>query len=488
MKIISAKIIFVLFGLAFLVKFLTAIYVRYLIGCTPVGYHLDELVIAGGDYFSYNGAMENYIQSGEYFFFNGKENVYAGRLPHYSLIYWLLRQVFSIAYANFILMVLQIAAECLAFILLAKLAGQITKRKYSFYLVYFLYLISFLTSYYNNQVLPDSLSVSMLIFFLYFFYQYLFASTFGNLLLGGLFLGLLVVLKPYFSLLYVGVGTYFLWQNKQVPAIKGIALLLQKTVIVSVPLLLLVTPWVMRNYQIYHQFIPFQISTVAGYNYTKADLACRRFLQAIGEDFIEWEKTSAGNYFNKHCIAPCSYTLPAYTYTSNYDSTIVEQVRSRYLQLQHYYSEVQDKQVAAAFDNLTRSFRAEKPFYFYIISPIMLIRKFLFTPAGYFPKFNCPGIHVRLTYFMQSVLYWSTLILGFWGLILLAGKDKRHLIFITIPVYLIFFFPIFFRGVELRYFMHSYPVLLLGFVFFIEQTRSKYRTFSYQESKLLNIN
>jgi len=479
MRVIPTKIIFLWFGLAFLVKFLTAIYVRYLIGCTPVGYHLDELVIAGGDYFSYNNAMENYLQTGNYYFDNGVEKVYAGRLPHYSLIYLLLRQVFNIAYTNFIIMVLQIAAECLAFLLLAKLARQITGRISSFYLVYFLYLISFLTSYYNNQVLPDSLSVSVLIFFLYFFHQYLFAPVFRNLLLTGFFLGLLVMLKPYFSLLYLGVGICFLCQTKQVLRKRGLRLLLQKTAIVSLPLFFFVTPWVIRNYQVYRQFIPFQINTVAGYHYTPADMACRRFLQAIGEDFIEWEKTSAGNYFNKNCLAPCTYTLPTYAYTRSYDSTRVEQVRSQYLQLQHHYTADQDQAVAKAFNKLTKSFRSEKPVYFYVISPLMLSKKFLFTTAGYFPKSNCPGLHVRLTYLVQAVLYWSTLLLGTVGLLILARRNWRYLLFIAILIFLILFFPVFFRGVELRYFMHSYPVLLLGFVFFIEQIRSKFQLYTH---------
>jgi len=477
MRVVPAKIFFLLFGLAFLIKFLTAIYVRYLISCTPVDYHLDELVIAGGDYFSYNGAMENYIQTGHYYFFNEKENVYAGRLPHYSLLYLLLRQVFNVAYTNFIVMVLQIAAECLAYMFLAKLALQITGRKSSFYLVYFLYLISLLTSYYNNQVLPDSLSVSVLIFFIYFFHQYLSAPSCKKLLQPGFFLGLLVVLKPYFSLLYIVVGICFQLQIKHVLPKKNAWRLLQKTIIISLPLLFFVTPWLIRNYSVYHQFVPFQINTVAGYNYTQADLACRRFLQAIGEDFIEWEKTSAGNYFNKNCIAPCTYTLPAYTYTRYYDRNRVEQVRSAYLQLQHHYSEVQDKQVATAFDKLTQGFRTEKPLYFYFIAPVMLTKKFLFTQAGYFPKSNCQGFHFRLTHFGQMVLYWSTLLGGAFGLVILARKNWRNLIFIAIPIFLILFFPVFFRGIELRYFMHSYPVLLLGFVFFVEQIRSQHRIF-----------
>jgi len=480
MKELSPRLLLFLFGIAFLVKFLTAMYIRYLIGCTPIDHHLDELVVHADDYFSYHGAMENYIQTGKYYFFNGRENVYAGRLPHYSIPYYLLRQVLNVAYTNFVIMILQIAGECLAFIYLAKLALKITQSKLAFYLVYFIYLISFLTSFYNNTVLPDSLSISVLIFFLYFFHQYLFAPTAKTLWAAGLFLGWLVVLKPYFSLSYIEVGLFFIWQVKSVFSKKGIYQLFLKTSIVALPLLVFITPWVLRNYGVHQTFIPFQVNTIAGYNYTSADLACRRFLQSIGENFIEWEKTSAGNYFNKNCIAPCRYQLPAYAYTKNYDSAKVEQVRRAYLQLQHRYSVAQDHRVTAAFNQLTQSFRTEKPLYYYIIAPIMLSKKFLFTDTGYFLRFSCPGWSTTVTYLMQAILYWSTLLGGSVGLFWLTRKDWRHSIFIAIPIYLVIFFPILFRGIETRYFAHSFPVLLLGLVYFIHQIRSKLRINSPQ--------
>ena len=475
MKEFSPRLLFFLFGIAFLVKFLTAMYIRYLIGCTPITYHLDELVIHADDYFSYHGAMENYIQTGKYYFFNGRENVFAGRLPHYSIPYYLLRQVLNVAYTNFVIMVMQIALECLAFIYLARLALDITQSKLAFYLVYFIYLISLLTSFYNNTVLPDSLSISVLIFFLYSFQKYLFSGSVKTLWAAGFFLGLLVVLKPYFSLLYVGVGICFIWQITFVFSKKGFYQLLLKTGIVALPLLVFITPWVIRNYGVYKSFIPFQVNTIAGYNYSNADLACRQFLQSIGENFIEWEKTSAGNYFNKNCIAPCRYQLPGYAYTPSYDSAKVEQVRRAYLQLQRDYSVEQDQQVTAAFNHLTQSFRTEKPLHYYIIAPIMLTKKFLFNETGYFLRFHCPGWTTTVTYLLQAILYWSTLLAGSVGLFWLAWKDWRNSIFIAIPVYLILFFPILFRGIETRYFAHSFPVLLLGLVYFIHEIRIKYR-------------
>src|SRR5688572_21139397 len=92
---------FLFFLVAFVLKFMTAMFIRYLLSCTPVGYHLDDLVIRGDDYYSYNGAMENYIQTGKYYFFNGRHNVFAGRLPHYSMLYLFFRQFLNIPLANF---------------------------------------------------------------------------------------------------------------------------------------------------------------------------------------------------------------------------------------------------------------------------------------------------------------------------------------------------------------------------------------------------
>ncbi|KAA5548308.1 glycosyltransferase family 39 protein [Adhaeribacter rhizoryzae] len=199
-----------LFLLAFTLKFLTAVFLRYLLSCAPLGYHLDELVIRGHDYFSYHAAMENYIQSGTYYFFNGKENVYAGRLPHFSLLYLFFRQFLNVAFADFMVLLVQLGTEAISIVVLALLVGRIMASRTMFYLTYLLCLLSWTVSFYSIIVLPDSLSVGLLIFFAYCFYSYLNRPSTKLLLLSGLLLAFVTVLKPHLGMLYLVVGFYFL--------------------------------------------------------------------------------------------------------------------------------------------------------------------------------------------------------------------------------------------------------------------------------------
>jgi hypothetical protein len=472
------KNIILLFLLAFTVKFLSAIFIRYLLSCTPVGYHLDELVIRGDDYLSYNGAMENYIQTGHYYFFNGRHNVFAGRLPHYSLLYFIFRQFLNVPLANFGVLVAQIGLECIAILCLAMLATRVTHVRRSFWMTYILYLLSLATSFYNIIVLPDSLSVSLLILFSYFFYEYLKRPSYRRLLLPGVFLGLTVVLKPYFSLIYLVVGFFFLRETNHLFSRKGLMAVAVKTLVVSIPLLLLLLPWVVRNYQLYHRFVPFQESIIAGYNYTQADLACRRYIHTFGHDFLYWDEKSAAYYF-KSCQQNCSFKLPDYLFTEKYGRNEIEAVRSKYLQLQANFSDAQDLEVAAAFDALTNDFRQEKPFRFYIISRFQALGNFLMDNGAVNLPISRSSVcfhkfHLLVKY-IQVFLYWVSVTLGFIGLYWLAKKDRHTLLFFAIPVYLLLFFPIILLATEGRYFIHSYPFLILGLVYFIQKLNLKVR-------------
>jgi len=473
----AKKTLVLLFFVAFVVKFLTALFIRYLLNCLPITYHLDDVVIRGHDYFSYHGAMENYVQTGHYYFFNGKENVYAGRLPHYSLLYLTLRQFLNIPLANFGVVVFQLVVEAAAIISMALLATRVIGTRASFYITYGLGLLSLATSFYTIQVLPDSLSVSYIIFFAYFLHCYLHQPEVKWLLLTGLFVGLLVVLKPHFGLLYLVVVFYL---TRQIPADLtwvNWLVLAQKVILLTLPLLIMLTPWIIRNYRVQRQFIPLTVTIIAGYNYTPADLACRRFLQSFGEDFLYWDTTSAAYYF-KTCPNSCSYQFPAYITTKKYGIAQVEAVRKQYGALQQNFSEEADARVASIFEALTQTYKHEKPFRYHILARLRSIKNFTFyNGSNYLPirrTSPCYSPYHLLIYYSQLILYWSTLTVGLLGLILSAKENSNNLFILFIPVFLVLFFPIVLRWTEGRYFIHSYPFLLIGLVYVVERLRQKW--------------
>src|SRR5690349_16101512 len=101
----------------------------YLTRCSNPELKLGQMSFESGDTFSYTGATENLITNGSYYFFNGKENVYAGRTPHYGVPYFLLRLVFDKGQAYDMLIIIQLLLEGIAIFYLFQLCYQLTASK-----------------------------------------------------------------------------------------------------------------------------------------------------------------------------------------------------------------------------------------------------------------------------------------------------------------------------------------------------------------------
>ena len=63
---------------------------------------------------------------------------------------------------------------------------------------------------------------------------------------------------------------------------------------------------------------------------------------------------------------------------------------------------------------------------------------------------------------------------GFLGAFLLVKKDRKTLLLIAIPIYIILLFPIVLKASEFRFFHIAYPFLLIGFIYLLLQLKVKY--------------
>ncbi|SKC43784.1 hypothetical protein [Ohtaekwangia koreensis] len=453
-----------LFVFILVIKLFQTGYFIYLTKCSNPEIEIGDITFASGDTFSYTGAMENYNQTGSYYFYNGKENVYAGRLPHYSIPYLLFRQFASQPLAYDLLAIFQLLIECIATYYLIRLFLNITNSNIFSYILLGICLLASNATVFSIYASPESLSCSLLIFTLYHYHKFLKEPTNTNLFITGIFIGLLVTLKAYFVILFIPIGIQFLQEIKDIQWIT-LRRIIAKTLIISTPLIILLSPWTIRNYTLYKRLIPLQINSTAGYNYTNAELAFRRFVTAWGGDFIHWEKTSAGCYFIPNPEIPCEFKMPAYAYTSKYSQTDIDSLRAKFIRLQKHYTEPLDKEVTATFDRFTREYKNEKPFQSHIIAPNRLISEFLVHSGSYYlpihsanPCFHPLQLSIKLS---QSLLYWMSLIIGIPGIILLSARNKNYLFAFT-PISLIILFPIIFHFTEARYFRTVEPVLYTG--------------------------
>lgn len=459
----------VLFLLIFLLKGLVLIYLARLSKCqSPDAGGLFSLY--AGDAFSYIGAMENYISKGKYFFIHEGKEIFAGRLPYYGLIYYVLRLLFKPIFAFDCLIIFQIAVESLSIIYLAFISKKILNNSSAFYIVIILSLLSLNISYWSIYLLPESLSVSCLIFFIYHYYNYKSQATITSLIFSALFLTFLILFKPYFILLIGFIFIDLLWSfgfnNKNIFSSFKI------TTATCFFVVLFLLPWIIRNYHIFHRFIPLQETSTAGYNYTKSDLACRHFIQSWGGTAdMYWDKRSAGCYFMQLENISCEFELPEYVITKGYNESDINEIRNKYLTLRKNYNDSLDIIVAAEFDRLTSIFKSEKPFRYLVVSPILITKNFLINSGSYYlpvnSAFKCYKPYQLCLKFLQTFVYYFLLLVGFIGLFSLLIQNKSTWLLVFLPFFIIGLFCFYIRASEFRFFTHAMPSLTIGATYLI---------------------
>jgi hypothetical protein len=449
----------------FVFKLVILIYLAHLAQCAAPTRALGKLAFSSGDTHSYTGAMENYIQENSYFFFNGHEKVFAGRSPHYSIPYWLFRQFTSPASALDLVVIFQLIFESIAivalFLLTKKLIDPIAG-----WMMFLLLLASTNWTDFSYYASPESLSISFLSLFLYFQFCYIQEKKSKHLLLCSVFLGLLVTLKAYFAFLYLVVGVQLIFETRSQLHLKDkLRPLIFQGLIMSIPLIALLLPWVIRNYNFYHKFIPFQINAYAGYHYTEADFAFRRFVTSYGGDIVFWEKTSAGCYFMPNPGIQCEYQFPDYLFSKEITREKIERLRHSYIEVQRNGSQASEKIIAERFDSLTLAFRNQHPGRYYFLSRVELVRRFLGNSGSYYlpihnsnPCYAPQQLAIKIT---QSMLYWLSLFVGLPFLCVLSWK-RKFLSPAILPISIIMIFPIVLKATEWRYFRTVEPVLYIG--------------------------
>jgi Dolichyl-phosphate-mannose-protein mannosyltransferase len=456
-----------LFLVVLIFKAALAWYLLYLTKCGNPEIALSDFALASGDTFSYIGAMENYISNGTYSFFNGREDVLAGRLPHYSIPYFLFRQLFSQTTSYSLLVILQFVVECTATTIFILFCHRLIPKTPVTILLACMCLLATNWTQLSLFASPESLSCSLLVFFIWAYHRYLERKRISDLILTGVFLGLLVSLKIYFVLLFLPVGIHFLIDQRPlgIIALKNVVAL---SLIVSCPMMLSLVPWTVRNYFVLNKFIPFQINATAGYNYSSAELSFRKFVTAWGGNFIFWEKSAAGCYFMPQPDVPCEFVMPSYAFTSEGDRQEVEAVRANFIELQKKYSDSLDQQVTLGFQRLTLGLKKEKPLEYFFLAPLRITGKFLFHSGSYYlpihktnPCYWPPQLVIKI---LQSGIYWLALLVGLPALFHMAFKS-RYFVLPFLPCLIIILFPIVFRTGESRYFRTVEPMLYLGIAY-----------------------
>lgn len=310
----------------------------------------------------------------------------------------------------------------------------------------------------------ESLSLSFLIIFLYFYHCFWKTQKWSDAVSAGVFLALMTVLKPYLVLLYPAFLLGVLYKEKFFD-LAGVLSYLRKATILSLPLLILLMPWIARNAIVFKRFIPAQENIWAGYNYSGARISFNNFAGAWGSGSIDSDAKEAGCYFLLNPPYGCNFIIPEYALTDKYDVEDVERLRQNFLRLQENFSPELEKSVTAEFKRLTEIYKQEKPFMYYVGSKFIFIKKLFWHTSNpnlpIHPSFKCYN-SFRLSFkIVQFIIYVLALTLGIFGLLKLIYERKISFLFLAIPVIIVIFFAEI-RTTEIRYVSPVYLILLFG--------------------------
>ncbi|MFA6922796.1 MAG: hypothetical protein WC223_00945 [Bacteroidales bacterium] len=465
---IQKSIIIIL--IIFFIKLLTVLWLSSLIKKQSPNL-IHGIASYSGDASSYIEPIENFLQKKSYYWWNGERKVFAGRTPFYGLFFLFFRLFFSYENASTAVVVFQVLLESIAIFVFSKMILALFRNILFFWTYIIFMLFSFYVTFYSFTLLTSSITASFVIFAVYFYYKYIEEGRkIKYLIVSSFFLGYIATIKPPYIFAYLLIFADLIMYYRKLSFFNAIKVLSKNCIIISVPFFMLITPWTIRNYLLFKKPIMFFETKNAGYMMPEADLACQALIRAWGENFINWDKKTAGNYFWPWIFGN-DYTLPDFVESSSCTKKDIEKTRDLLLEFKLHKNDSLEKFIVARFNQHKQAFIREKPFQYYFLSYIRLIRNYTIHSGSYYlpisKNFSYYKPYQFYIKFVQSLLYYIALLFGITGLVMLTIKKRKYFIFLSIPLFLIIIYPVIFRYCEARYFMPFYPFAAMGVVYFI---------------------
>jgi hypothetical protein len=411
-----------------------------------------------GDSPSYIEPVENLLRTGTYYWDNSVTRVYAGRMPHYGLIYGAFRLALPPMLARDAVVVLQLLLDSLATVAIAVLALRWSGSALAAWLALVLAGLSLHASHYTIRILPESLSISTMAFLLLSTDRAMDAPPRRWLPLPGIAGAVLVALKPYATPLIVFLACVLAVHRAHRARVRPRDE--YRTLLSFVlPLLALLLPWTVRNALSLGAFIPLQQDLTAGYAYASHVPAYRRFIGSWGGTTIWWDKRSAGCYFEPREGYPCEYVLPDHALSRRVNARSIES--ARILLLEAATDPRRSAEATAAFSALADAYRADRPASYLLLAPLRLAAGMVVHSGSYFLPRDPSWLGLAFKA-LQSVIYYLVLSGGAAGLALCLIRSRRPWLAAAVPLYLIAVFAFVLRIAEYRYFDLAWPGLIIG--------------------------
>lgn len=258
------------------------------------------IAMYGHDTHGYVIPVENFMD-GKGYTRNGLPDAF--RMPGYITIYGPLYFMFGEKAGRILFILLQFLVGVLSVYYLARLAYLLSESKRVFLWTFFLYCISTFVSIYDHYLHSESFTASFVIFAFYFFVNYFKTRELNYLFYTSVFLAWANLFRPAVIFIVFCLSCYLLFdllKSKTVYRLK-----IKIIALFALPFMFIMGIWTVRNYLVFHRFIPFidALSTMS-----KSEKEILVFTKALGANwylhdgvkgpFQYWFVPSEGDYFD----------------------------------------------------------------------------------------------------------------------------------------------------------------------------------------------
>jgi hypothetical protein len=432
---------------------------------------------AQGDASSYLGPIENFVKYGNY---NPDF-----RMPGYGIVFYPLLLLFSLSVSSNIMIIIQLIVASASVYYLALCAKNIFPNTRIFYIVFYLYLISYYSNFYDAYIQTESFCISALIFASYFFSEYYLKNTKRSLLYTALLVCWVVFLRPvYLPIPFLFAGLIVL--NKKIT----LSTRFKNTVLVLLPFLICDGAWVIRNYNVHKKFIPLTISALYPYTATSYLQPLLEFGQSWGGwAHITDDIGKSLNWFDYDYpgrIKPTHIdSLPDDIFTSQFNRDSLIHVKRLIEALQNpnidrMTEKIYQNELRSKLTSYRQSIIHEQPFNYYILATARLTWIFLYGPEtmDYLERGKVSPTFGPIVIAFNKTFYYLITILGFVGALILVikGLKGNYLYFLMslIPLYVLIVHPIILRYTYNRFLMPAYPFLIVCSAYLIGVVYNRY--------------
>lgn len=464
---------------------------------------IPEIACTGDCAVSYVPATANISEHGQFTIYSNRAP-YSGRMPGYEMVLLLSTLFSGNDEISFLFVVIfQSIVAGISMYFLARLSYSMFSSKTIALLTYVLYGISTYVSLYDIKGLTESLATSVFIIAFSLLFDQTYTKSFLIKLVIGTLLLFAVLLRQYLLPFFILWALYIVYL--EYTRSKSIKLVLAKTLIFLLPLFCFEAYWITRNYRQQNKFIPLVNSLYAGYDSPDAKgeafyfppkmKALASFIQSWGGDLIWWNQKAEITAFvssppkSELQQQEMLNSFPSYIYTRTYNQDSL-------IRIQKFFRgelTLDEAEVVQALHTYEKSFKEEKPVYYYLVAPSRLLFNFLFHSGTYnffnerFDDLNVFKKGIKVFY---TLLYGVILISGLAGLFVLLWNNPRsieNLMLLVTAVYIILLVSVVIRRIEYRHFVFAYPYFVMLASFSMIRLKH-YLRFKRKRKRIRNVN